>query len=115
MGEGRDENRLYGSVRELEAAASGEPRTSRSKARSAGPLRFHTDRVDVVTLLCVRPAARGGLSKVVSGPAVYNTILERPPDLPALLCAPYYHAREGEAGGKHDVFPVPVLGVRRGR
>ena len=70
IGDVRDENRLYGSVRELDPVAAGEARTSRSKARSAGPLRFHTDRVDVVTLLCVRPAATGGLSKVASASAV---------------------------------------------
>ena len=115
IGDVRDENRLYGAVREVNPMQAGEPRTSRNKARSAGPLRFHTDRVDVVTLLCVRPAANGGLSKVVSGPAVYNTILDRRPDLHALLCAPYYHVREGEAGGKQQFYAMPVFGMREGR
>jgi hypothetical protein len=115
IGEVRDENRLYGEVREVNPMQSGEPRTSRNKARSAGPLRFHTDRVDVVTLLCVRPAAKGGLSKVASSPAVYNTILERRPDLHALLCAPYYHVREGEKGGKQEFYTMPVFGLRDGR
>lgn len=115
IGDVRDENRLYGSVREVNPMQSGEPRTSRNKARSAGPLRFHTDRVDVVTLLCVRPAATGGLSKVMSGPAVYNAILDRRPDLHALLCAPYYHVREGEAGGKQRFYMMPVFGMRAGR
>jgi len=115
IGDVRDENRLYGSVREVNPTRAGEPRTSRNKARSAGPLRFHTDRVDVVTLLCVRPALRGGLSKVVSTAAVYNTILERRPDLHALLCAPYYHVREGEAGGKQQFYAMPVFGLRDGR
>ena len=57
IGEVRDENRLYGEVRE----PSMDPtlgRSSRSKARSSGPLRFHTDRCDVVSLLCVRRAGR---------------------------------------------------------
>ena len=115
IGDVRDENRLYGGVREVNPMQTGEPRTSRNKARSAGPLRFHTDRVDVVTLLCVRPAASGGLSKVVSSSAVYNAILERRPDLHALLCAPYYHVREGEAGGKQQFFAMPVFGMRAGR
>ena len=115
IGDVRDENRLYGAVREVNPMQAGEPRTSRNKARSAGPLRFHTDRVDVVTLLCVRPAAKGGLSKVVSGPAAYNTILERRPDLHALLCAPYYHVREGERGGKQQFYAMPVFGMRDGR
>jgi hypothetical protein len=115
IGDVRDENRLYGSVRELDPARANEPRTSRSKARSAGPLRFHTDRVDVVTLLCVRPAARGGLSKVVSGPAVHNAILERRPDLHGLLCGPYYHSREGESGGRDRYYAMPIFGMRDGR
>jgi hypothetical protein len=115
IGDVRDENRLYGNVRELDPAKVGEPRTSRSKARSAGPLRFHTDRVDVVTLLCVRVAARGGQSKVVSGPAVHNAILERRPDLHALLCAPYHHSREGEAGGRQKHYAMPIFGLRDGR
>jgi len=115
IGDVRDENRLYGEVRELDPAKANEPRTSRSKARSAGPLRFHTDRVDVVTLLCVRPAAKGGLSKVVSGPGVYNEILTRRPDLHALLCAPYYHSREGEAGGRGRYYAMPIFGMRDGR
>ena len=33
IGDVRDENRLYGNVRELDPAKAGEPRTSRSKAR----------------------------------------------------------------------------------
>jgi hypothetical protein len=113
IGDVRDENRLYGAVRE--AVPGGEARSSRNKARSAGPLRFHTDRVDVVTLLCVRPAARGGLSKVVSAVAVHNAILERRPDLHALLCAPYYHSRQGEAGGELKYYAMPLFAVRDGR
>jgi len=115
IGDVRDENRLYGAVREVNPMQAGEPRTSRNKARSAGPLRFHTDRVDVVTLLCVRPAAKGGLSKVVSSAAVYNMILARRPDLHARLCAPYYHVREGEAGGKQQFYAMPVFGLRDGK
>jgi hypothetical protein len=83
IGEVRDENRLYGEVRE----PSMDPtlgRSSRSKARSSGPLRFHTDRCDVVTLLCVRRARAGGLSRIVSAVSVANAILARRPDLHAL-------------------------------
>jgi hypothetical protein len=115
IGDVRDEKRLYGSVREIDPARGREPRTSRNKARSAGPLRFHTDRTDVVTLLCVRPAAKGGLSKVVSAPAVHNAILARRPDLHALLCGPYYHSREGEAGGRQRHYAMPIFGLRDGR
>jgi hypothetical protein len=113
IGDVRDENRLYGSVRE--AVAAGGPRSSRNKARSAGPLRFHTDRVDVVTLLCVRRAARGGQSRIASSIAVHNTILERRPDLHALLCAPYFHSRQGEAGGEGQCYAMPIFAVHDGR
>jgi len=113
IGDVRDENRLYGAVRE--AVATGEVRSSRNKARSAGPLRFHTDRVDVVTLLCVRPAATGGLSKIASAVAVHNAILARRPDLHALLCQPYYHTRQGEAGGEARYYAMPLFATRAGR
>jgi hypothetical protein len=113
IGDVRDENRLYGAVRE--AVAADEPRSSRNKARSAGPLRFHTDRVDVVTLLCVRRAARGGQSRIASSIAVHNAILERRPDLHALLCAPYYHSRQGEAGGEGQCYAMPIFAVHDGR
>jgi hypothetical protein len=113
IGDVRDENRLYGAVRE--AIPAGELRSSRNKARSAGPLRFHTDRVDVVTLLCVRPAARGGMSRIAPSIAVHNAILARRPDLHALLCAPYYHSRQGEAGGEQQYHAMPIFAVHDGR
>src|SRR3954467_168708 len=71
IGDVRDETRRYGVVKE----PSMDPtlgRSSRNKARSAGPLRFHTDRCDVVTLLTIRKAKDGGLSKIVSAVSVSN-------------------------------------------
>src|SRR5262245_7182662 len=116
IGEVRDELRVYGGVRELDPAAPGTAPTSRYKARSSGPLRFHTDRVDVVGLLCVRQAASGGLSKVVSSVAVHNEILARRPDLHALLFENYPRSRQGEeAGGEGSVYSLPVWAVRDGR
>jgi TfdA family taurine catabolism dioxygenase TauD len=90
--------------------------TSRAKARSSGPLRWHTDRCDVVGLLCVRGARRGGTSRVVSVPAVSNAILERRPDLHALLCADYYRTRQGEeAGGEASIYAMPIFAMREGK
>ena len=115
IGDVRDENRRYGEVRE----PSMDPtlgRSSRSKARSAGPLRFHTDRCDVVTLLCVRKAQEGGLSKIVSAVSVSNAILARRPDLHALLCQDYWRSRQGEeSGGEHKVFPMPLFCLHEGK
>jgi hypothetical protein len=115
IGEVRDENRRYGEVRE----PSMDPtlgRSSRSKARSAGPLRFHTDRCDVVSLLCVRKAKAGGLSKIVSAVAVSNAILEGRPDLHALLCQDYHRSRQGEeAGGERATYALPIFAAHDGR
>jgi Taurine catabolism dioxygenase TauD, TfdA family len=116
IGEVRDEVRVYGAVQELKPAAASEAPTSRYKARSSGPLRFHTDRADVVALLCVRQADSGGLSKVASSVAVHNEMLARRPDLHALLFGDYHRTRQGEeAGGEGSVYALPVWGVRDGR
>ena len=114
IGEVRDEVRLYGEVREVPGASS-VTRSSRARARTSGPLRFHTDRCDVVTLLCVRRARRGGESKVCSSIAVSNTILERRPDLHAVLCRDYVRNRQGEeAGGERMTYAMPVFAMRDG-
>ncbi len=115
IGEVRDEYRLYGDVRE----GSADPalgRSSRSKARSSGPLRFHTDRCDVVTLLCVRPARAGGASKIVSAVSVAKAMQARRPDLHALLWQDYWRSRQGEeAGGEQQVYALPLFASRAGK
>jgi hypothetical protein len=114
IGEVRDEVRAYGTVRE--AVMSEGSKTSRAKARSSGPLRFHTDRADVVALLCVRGARRGGASKVVSSVSVSNEILARRPDLHALLWRDHYRSRQGEElGGERRYYALPVFAARDGR
>ncbi|MGH7347546.1 MAG: TauD/TfdA family dioxygenase, partial [Candidatus Rokuibacteriota bacterium] len=117
IGEVRDELRVYGAVNQPGVTQQdGAPVTSRYKARSSGPLRFHTDRADVVGLLCVRQARAGGISKIVSSVAINNAILERRPDLHALLHQDYYRTREGEErGGDRRWYALPVFGVRDGR
>ncbi len=115
IGEVRDENRLYGEVKEISMDAT-LGRSSRSKARSSGPLRFHTDRCDVVSLLCVRKARAGGLSRIVSAVSVSNAILARRPDLHAVLGQDYWRSRQGEeAGGERKIFAMPVFAVHEGK
>ena len=75
-------------------------------------LRFHTDRCDVVALLCVRQAAAGGVSRLCSSPAVHNAMLARRPELCAALYEDMWRSRFGE----EDVtdgssYPLPVWGV----
>jgi hypothetical protein len=115
IGEVRDEVRLYGEVSQP-AVPKSEGVTSRAKARSSGPLRWHTDRCDVVGLLCVRAARRGGTSRVVSVPAVSNAIRDRRPDLHTLLCADYPRSRQGEeAGGEASCYALPIFAMRDGK
>jgi hypothetical protein len=97
--------------------AAGRPfLSSGARTLTAGALRFHTDRCDVVGLLCVRQAAEGGVSKLASSAMVYNRILERRPDLHALLCRPIPRSRFGEeAGGEHVAYDLPVFGLRDGK
>ena len=90
--------------------------SSGARTLSPGQLRFHTDRCDVVGLLCVRQASEGGISKLASSATVYNEMLKRRPDLHALLCQPIARTRFGEeAGGEHVVYNLPVFGVRDGK
>lgn len=87
--------------------------SSGARTLSPGELRFHTDRCDVVGLLCVRQASAGGVSTLCNSVAVYNEILRRRPDLHALLCQPIPRGRFGEeAGGEHIAYDLPVFGVR---
>lgn len=90
--------------------------SSGARTLSPGQLRFHTDRCDVVGLLCVRQAAEGGVSKLASSATVFNEILGRRPDLHELLCAPIPRSRFGEeAGGEHVAYDLPIFGVRNGK
>jgi Taurine catabolism dioxygenase TauD, TfdA family len=104
--------KLYGATTD----ASGKQfLSSGARTLSSGQLRLHTDRCDVVGLLCVRQASEGGGSKLASSPKVYNEILKRRPDLHALLCKPLPRSRFGEeAGGEHVAYDLPVFGVRDG-
>jgi hypothetical protein len=90
--------------------------SSGARTLSPGALRFHTDRCDVVGLLCLRQAREGGVSKLASSATVYNEILKRRPDLHALLCKTIPRSRFGEeAGGEHVVYDLPVFGLRDGK
>jgi hypothetical protein len=90
--------------------------SSRARVASTGALRWHTDRVDVVALLCVRPAMRGGVSRLASSVEVRNTIAARRPDLHDVLCEDVYRSRLGEeTDGERLAYPLPVFGIRDGK
>ncbi len=51
---------------------------------------FHTDGADVIGLLCLRGAKRGGESRIVSSVTVVNEILRRTPSLVPILFHDFY-------------------------
>ena len=71
---------------------------------------FHTDGADVIGLLCLQRAQRGGESRIVSSAAVYNEILAREPDLLEVLYEPMCWDRNDEQSpGEAPFFRLPVL------
>jgi hypothetical protein len=68
-------------------------------------INFHCDAADVVGLLCLRQAKRGGQSRIVSSIAVYNELLRRRPEWVDRLYEPFPMDTKGEGG-------VPYLPVR---
>jgi hypothetical protein len=115
MGEVRDEAKL--SAKTYIETEPGRIVSSRARARSTGPLRWHTDRCDVIALLCVRNAKAGGISKLTSIVTIYNEILRRRPDLLELLCHDYWRARPADEDGiaPTRAFALPVFGVQDGK
>lgn len=68
-------------------------------------LPYHTDPSDVVGLLCLRKAQRGGLSSLVSAAAVYNEILAQAPAHLGLFYRAYHYAHLREDGvGRSPIF-----------
>ena len=76
---------------------------------------FHVDSCDVVGLLCLKTAKRGGESKITSSMTVYNRMLAERPDLLALLFSPLPVDRRGEVPeGAKPYFDMPVFNEHLG-
>lgn len=104
---------LFGNVEDRGRDAAG--RLVRGH-QTSGELPFHSDRCDIVTLLCVRTAMSGGLSRVASGAALYRAMAATRPDLLEVLMAPIVHDRRGEeAEGQRPWIMLPVFSVVEGR
>jgi hypothetical protein len=83
-----------------------------------GPLPMHMDPVDVVGLLCIRKAKRGGASRIVSSMEVHNEILCSRPDLLELLYRGYQHRRRehrNQGGVSLTKFHCPIFAEIGGR
>ncbi len=78
-------------------------------------MRFHTDACDYVGLLCLQTSKSGGASRVASSVTVYNTMLQRRPELVEALCGDYYRSRSGEISpGDLPYFKQPIFTFHEG-
>jgi hypothetical protein len=88
-----------------------DPNSTRTRGyQTSGELRFHVDRADMTSLLCLRKGKDGGLSRVVSSMSVHNEILTRHPEyLPPLYeGVPYIHIEEA---GEMRSWKEPVFSI----
>ena len=85
--------------------------------RNRRGLKLHTDRCDVIGMLCVRPALRGGVSGYASAAAIFNAMLAECPEHLGPLFEGYQYHRFGEqADGDPDYTrsKVPIFSLRDG-
>jgi hypothetical protein len=117
LGEICDEGATVGATRGQMLDDKGEVfYSSRARAQSAQPLRWHTDRSDVVGLLCVGKPASGGVSRIASAVAIHDEMVRQRPDLAAVLYEDLERSHLGEeAGGGELTYAIPVWGVRDGK
>jgi len=84
---------------------------------SSGVAPLHSDRIDMLSLLCVNKARTGGENVFVSSLAVWDIVERERPDLFELLKRGYpQHRNNEQADGDSPVTPyrVPVFGERDG-
>lgn len=85
--------------------------------RNRSELSPHSDPGDMVSFLCIRPAASGGVSRFVSSLSVFEEIRRERPDLLAVLARGFRYHRFGEQGPDDDpITPhrIPVFSERDG-
>jgi Taurine catabolism dioxygenase TauD, TfdA family len=106
---------LLGQVRD--ETPQGQPESARGYL-SRRELSLHVDLAQIVGLMCVRQARRGGYSQYASGLAVHNEILATRPDLLPILYRGFpYHRRGEEAPGQAPITPydIPVFSNCQGK
>lgn len=84
--------------------------------RTASNIAYHCDAADVVGLLCLRAAKRGGASRIVSSVTVYNELRAARPDLAERLYEPFLlDIRNEDASGTLRTLPIPPCRFAGGR
>ncbi len=97
---------LLGHVRDTGADPT-DPSVRLYKTRKAQP--FHTDGADIIGLLCLRAARRGGASQIVSSVSIFNEIRRRRHDLVPLCFEPFpFDRNEEQAPGESPFFEFPL-------
>lgn len=72
-------------------------------------LPFHTDPIDIVSLLCVNPALEGGVSSIASAHSIIRFLIEEAPEMTGLLLDEYNFDRRGEQGpGEQPTYRMPL-------
>ncbi|WP_379553439.1 TauD/TfdA family dioxygenase [Qipengyuania sp. DGS5-3] len=95
---------LLGHVRDY-GEESADPNVRRY--RTAGDIAFHCDAADVVGLLCLHPAKKGGESRIASSISIFNRLQRDEPELSARLFEPVLLDRRGEHSAEESpVFPI---------
>lgn len=85
--------------------------------RNSRELNLHTDRCDHIGMLCIRPAAEGGLSGYASAVTIHNTMLDERPDLLQCLYNGFHHHRFGEQPPGEPVVTrerIPIFSIADG-
>ena len=79
-------------------------------------LPYHSDKGDLVGLLCLHTAKAGGLSCIASSVAVHNEILRTRPDLLEVLYQPFHIDHRGEElDGAEPYYAAPIFAAHKGR
>ena len=115
LGSARSQNaagHLLGHVRDIGADVTNQKtRIYQTNARQS----FHTDSCDVVGLLCLKDAKKGGSSMLASSVTVYNEIAKTRPDLLTTLFEPVPYDRRGEfREDQQPFFTIPVYNWHQG-
>lgn len=85
--------------------------------RSSRELKLHTDRCDHIGMLCLRKAAKGGISGYASATAVHNEMLATNPKLLEPLYSGFHHHRFGEQPPGEPIVTrerIPTISVTDG-
>ena len=88
-----------------------EASSSENGKQSTDPFGFHTDRYDVLSLLCVRQARIGGENRLASAVTIYNEMLQSHPEIAESLFQEMPWLYEGEGGW----INYPVWQIHKGK